>query len=41
MTVEKSLYVLATLLCYALLCGAIAWQHRSRQRAAQRRVAST
>lgn len=38
MTVEKSLYALATLLCYALLCGAIAWQHRSRQRAAQRRV---
>lgn len=38
MTVEKSLYALATLLCYALLCGAIAWQHRGRQRAAQRRV---
>lgn len=38
MTSEKWLYALATLLCYALLCGAIAWQHRNRQRAAQRRV---
>ncbi len=38
MTSEKWLYALATLLCYALLCVAIAWQHRNRQRAAQRRV---
>lgn len=38
MTSEKLLYALATVLCYALLCGAMAWQHRSRQRAAQRRV---
>lgn len=38
MTSEKWLYALATLLCYALLCGAVAWQHRNRQRAAQRRV---
>jgi sulfite reductase (NADPH) flavoprotein alpha-component len=38
MTTEKILYALATVLCYALMCGAIAWQHRNRQRAAQRRV---
>lgn len=38
MTSEKWLYALATLLCYALLCGTIAWQHRNRLRAAQRRV---
>jgi sulfite reductase (NADPH) flavoprotein alpha-component len=38
MTAEKFIYVMATLLCYALLCGVIAWQHRSRQRATQRRV---
>jgi sulfite reductase (NADPH) flavoprotein alpha-component len=38
MTSEKWLYALATVLCYALMCGAIAWQHRNRQRAAQRRV---
>lgn len=38
MTSEKILYALATVLCYALLCGAMAWQHRNRQRAAQRRV---
>ena len=38
MTSEKILYALATVLCYALMCGAIAWQYRSRQRAAQRRV---
>ena len=38
MTSEKLLYALATVLCYALLCGAMAWQHRNRQRAAQRRV---
>ena len=38
MTSEKILYALATVLCYALLCGVIAWQHRNRQRAAQRRV---
>ncbi len=38
MSGEKILYALATVLAYALLCAAIAWQHRSRQRAAQRRV---
>ena len=38
MTSEKMWQALATMLCYALLCGAIAWQHRRRQRAAQRRV---
>lgn len=38
MTVERIFYAVATLLCYALLCGAIAWQHRNRQRSAQRRV---
>ncbi|QHE86702.1 sulfite reductase subunit alpha [Hydrogenophaga sp. BPS33] len=38
MTLEKILYALATVLCYALMCGAIAWQYRNRQRAAQRRV---
>ena len=38
MTSEKILYALTTLLCYALLCVAMAWQHRNRQRAAQRRV---
>ena len=29
---------LATVLCYASMCGAIAWRHRQRQREAQRRV---
>jgi sulfite reductase (NADPH) flavoprotein alpha-component len=38
MTSEKWLFALATVLGYALLCGAVAWQHRNRQRAAQRRV---
>lgn len=38
MTSEKILYALATVLSYALFCAAIAWQHRSRQREAQRRV---
>ncbi|MDO9434521.1 sulfite reductase subunit alpha [Hydrogenophaga sp.] len=38
MTSEKILYAVATVLCYALMCAAIAWQYRSRQRAAQRRV---
>lgn len=38
MTSEKLFYALITVLCYALLCGAMAWQHRNRQRAAQRRV---
>lgn len=38
MTVERIFYAVATLLCYALLCGAIAWQHRNRQRSARRRV---
>lgn len=38
MTSEKMWQALATVLCYALLCGAMAWQHRRRQRAAQRRV---
>lgn len=38
MSSEKLLYALATVLCYALLCGAMAWRHRTRQRAAQRRV---
>lgn len=31
-------YTLATVMCYALLCGYVAWQYRDRQRAAQRRV---
>nr|WP_315478617.1 sulfite reductase subunit alpha [uncultured Rhodoferax sp.] len=38
MSSEKIVYTLATVLCYALLCGAVAWQYRNRQRAAQRRV---
>eukprot|EP01032_Pedospumella_encystans_P033749 gene33749-38145_t len=38
MTIEKIAYAVATLLCYALLCATMAWQYRSRQRAAQRRV---
>lgn len=38
MSVEKIVYALATVLCYALMCGMFAWQYRSRQRAAQRRV---
>ncbi|WP_137921835.1 sulfite reductase subunit alpha [Hydrogenophaga sp. 2FB] len=38
MTPEKILYALATVLCYALMCGVFSWQYRSRQRAAQRRV---
>lgn len=38
MTREQLLQALATVLCYALLCAAVAWRHRSRQRAAQRRL---
>ncbi len=38
MTSEKWLYALATVLSYGLLCAGIAWRHRQRQRAAQRRV---
>lgn len=38
MTREQLVQALATVLCYALMCGAIAWRHRQRQREAQRRV---
>ncbi len=38
MTQAQIVQALATVLCYALMCGAIAWRHRQRQREAQRKV---
>lgn len=38
MTREQILQAVATVLCYALMCGAVAWRHRQRQQEAQRRV---
>jgi sulfite reductase (NADPH) flavoprotein alpha-component len=40
MAIEKWAYALATVLAYALLCGAIAWQHRQRVNAMQRQAAA-
>ena len=38
MTQQQILQALTTVLCYGLMCGAIAWRHRLRQREAQQRV---
>ncbi|QIM52354.1 sulfite reductase subunit alpha [Hydrogenophaga crocea] len=39
-TPDKLTYALSTVAAYGLLCGTVAWQHRRRQQAAQRRVAA-
>lgn len=38
MTQTQILQALATVLCYALMCGAIAWRYRQRQHETQRQV---
>ncbi len=38
MTREQIAQAAATVLCYALMCGSVAWRHRRREREAQRQV---